>query len=201
MAGSHGRVQLGRRRGPCGPPGANECVLSVYAPHEDAVHARFEAALAAGGTCVYEPSQQEWSAFAAQVDGLEDHRRCEAMESPRRPEEVDLQCLRTAARSRDAGSEAEAADHPWRLAFTRPMAGPLRLCAQTGGARNRGPGSPCACPHTTPSHRRHKADRADVRRADRREARLSIRDGIIRPQYRRRKATETRGMSLCLASS
>ena len=37
------------------PPGANECVLSVYAPDEDAVRARYEAALAAGGTSVYEP--------------------------------------------------------------------------------------------------------------------------------------------------
>jgi uncharacterized protein len=49
------------------PPGAIECVRSVYAPDQDAVQARFASALAAGGTCVYEPSQQEWSAFAAQV--------------------------------------------------------------------------------------------------------------------------------------
>src|SRR3954454_10744038 len=42
------------------PPGANECVLSVYASHEDAVQARYEAALAAGGTTVYEPSPREW---------------------------------------------------------------------------------------------------------------------------------------------
>jgi hypothetical protein len=55
------------------PPGANECVLSVYAPTEDAVRARYEAALAAGGTSVYEPSQQEWSAFAAQVVDPDGH--------------------------------------------------------------------------------------------------------------------------------
>jgi len=55
------------------PPGANECVLSVYAPDEDAVQARFETALAAGGTCVYEPSQQKWTAFAAQVADPDGH--------------------------------------------------------------------------------------------------------------------------------
>ncbi len=55
------------------PPGANECVLSVYSPDEDGVQARYEAALAAGGTCVYEPSQQEWSAFAAQVADPDGH--------------------------------------------------------------------------------------------------------------------------------
>ncbi len=43
------------------PPGANECVLSIYVADEDAVLARYEAALAAGGTTVYEPSQREWS--------------------------------------------------------------------------------------------------------------------------------------------
>src|SRR5215207_5920371 len=47
------------------PPGANECVLSVYVPDEDAVRALYGAALAAGGTVVHEPAQQEWSAFAA----------------------------------------------------------------------------------------------------------------------------------------
>jgi catechol 2,3-dioxygenase-like lactoylglutathione lyase family enzyme len=31
------------------PPGANECVLTVYAPDEDAVRARYETALGAGG--------------------------------------------------------------------------------------------------------------------------------------------------------
>jgi uncharacterized glyoxalase superfamily protein PhnB len=48
-------------------------VLSVYAPDEDAVQARYKAALAAGGTGVYEPSQQEWSAFAAQVTDPDGH--------------------------------------------------------------------------------------------------------------------------------
>jgi uncharacterized glyoxalase superfamily protein PhnB len=49
------------------PPGANECVLSVHAVAEDAVRARYKAALAAGGTTVYDPSPREWGAFAAQV--------------------------------------------------------------------------------------------------------------------------------------
>ena len=48
------------------PPGTNECVLSIYAPDEDGVRARYDAAITAGGTSVYEPSQQEWNAFAAQ---------------------------------------------------------------------------------------------------------------------------------------
>ena len=55
------------------PPGANECVLSVYVPDEDAVQARYEAALAAGGTTVYEPSQREWGAFAAHVADPDGH--------------------------------------------------------------------------------------------------------------------------------
>jgi len=55
------------------PPGANECVLSAYAPDEDAVQACYEAALAAGGTTVYEPSQREWGAFAAQVADPDGH--------------------------------------------------------------------------------------------------------------------------------
>jgi uncharacterized glyoxalase superfamily protein PhnB len=42
-------------------------VLSFYVPDEDAVRARYETALAAGGTTVSEPSQREWGAFAAQV--------------------------------------------------------------------------------------------------------------------------------------
>src|SRR6187431_134871 len=41
------------------PPGVIECVFSVYARDEDDVRARFGAALAAGGTIVDEPSQQE----------------------------------------------------------------------------------------------------------------------------------------------
>ena len=45
----------------------------LYAPDEDAVRARYEAALAAGGTTVYEPSQQEWGAFAAQVADPDGH--------------------------------------------------------------------------------------------------------------------------------
>ena len=54
-------------------PGANECVLSVYAPDQDAVRARYEAAFAAGGTTVYEPSKREWGAFAAQVADPDGH--------------------------------------------------------------------------------------------------------------------------------
>jgi uncharacterized glyoxalase superfamily protein PhnB len=53
--------------------GASECVLCVYAPDEDAVRARYVAALAAGGTSVYEPAQQDWNAFAAQVDDPDGH--------------------------------------------------------------------------------------------------------------------------------
>ena len=49
------------------PPGANECVLCVYAPDEDTVRARYDDALASGGTSVNEPSRQDWNAFAAQV--------------------------------------------------------------------------------------------------------------------------------------
>ena len=37
------------------------------------MRARYEAALAAGGTTVYEPSQQEWGAFAAQVADPDGH--------------------------------------------------------------------------------------------------------------------------------
>jgi PhnB protein len=48
-------------------------VLSVYVPDEDAVRARYERALAAGGTSIYEPSQREWSAFAAQVSDPDGH--------------------------------------------------------------------------------------------------------------------------------
>jgi uncharacterized glyoxalase superfamily protein PhnB len=55
------------------PSGANECVLCVYAPDEDAVRVRYAAALAAGGTSVYEPAQQDWNAFAAQVDDPDGH--------------------------------------------------------------------------------------------------------------------------------
>lgn len=55
------------------PPGANECVLSVYAADEDDVRARYDAALTAGGTAVYEPSQREWGAFAAQVTDPDAH--------------------------------------------------------------------------------------------------------------------------------
>lgn len=54
-------------------PGVNECVLSVYAPDEDAVRLGYHAALAAGGTSVYEPAQQEWNAFAAQVTDPDGH--------------------------------------------------------------------------------------------------------------------------------
>ena len=55
------------------PPGANECVLSVYAPDEEAVRARFQAALGAGGTSISAPSQQEWGAFTAQVGDPDGH--------------------------------------------------------------------------------------------------------------------------------
>jgi catechol 2,3-dioxygenase-like lactoylglutathione lyase family enzyme len=54
-------------------PGTNECVLSVYVPDEDAVRARYVAALAAGGSSVYQPSQQTWGAFAAQVADPDGH--------------------------------------------------------------------------------------------------------------------------------
>src|SRR5688500_7363794 len=47
------------------PPGANECVLSLYVADEDAVRARYEAARAAGGSGVYAPAPQHWGAFAA----------------------------------------------------------------------------------------------------------------------------------------
>jgi uncharacterized glyoxalase superfamily protein PhnB len=55
------------------PPGANECVLSVHARDEDAVRARYAAALAAGGASVYEPAQQDWNAFAAQIQDPDGH--------------------------------------------------------------------------------------------------------------------------------
>jgi len=55
------------------PPGASECVLSLYASDEDAVRTRYAAALAAGGITVYEPSQREWGAFAAQVADPDGH--------------------------------------------------------------------------------------------------------------------------------
>src|SRR3954447_24843432 len=44
------------------PPGVTECVLSVYASDADAVRTRYEAAVAAGGTTVYEPSHRNWGA-------------------------------------------------------------------------------------------------------------------------------------------
>ena len=55
------------------PPGANECVLCHYAPDEAAVSARHNAAVAAGGTSVYEPAHQHWGAFAAQVHDPDGH--------------------------------------------------------------------------------------------------------------------------------
>lgn len=55
------------------PPGATECVLSVYVPDEDGVHTRYEAALAAGGSSVHEPSRRQWGAFAAQVADPDGH--------------------------------------------------------------------------------------------------------------------------------
>lgn len=55
------------------PADANECVLSIHAADEVAVQARYEAALAAGGTSVYQPSHREWGAFAAQVTDPDGH--------------------------------------------------------------------------------------------------------------------------------
>jgi uncharacterized protein len=55
------------------PRGSNECVLSVYVSDEDAVRARYEAALGAGGSVVYAPSRQHWGAFAAQVADPDGH--------------------------------------------------------------------------------------------------------------------------------
>src|SRR5688572_5478575 len=55
------------------PQGATECVLSVYVADEDAVRARYEAALVAGGSSVYEPSLRKWGAFAAQVADPDGH--------------------------------------------------------------------------------------------------------------------------------
>ncbi|MBC7678847.1 MAG: VOC family protein [Pseudorhodobacter sp.] len=55
------------------PPGANECVFSIYVPNEDAVRARYAAAVASGGTSVYEPAQQPWNSFAAQVGDPDGH--------------------------------------------------------------------------------------------------------------------------------
>lgn len=55
------------------PPGANECVLSIYVPDADALRARYEAALAAGGINVFAPSQREWGVFAAQIADPDGH--------------------------------------------------------------------------------------------------------------------------------
>jgi uncharacterized protein len=55
------------------PPGSNECVLSVSALDEDAVQARYDAAVASGAATVYEPARQEWNAFAAQVADPDGH--------------------------------------------------------------------------------------------------------------------------------
>lgn len=55
------------------PPGSNECVLSVHLPDEGAVQARYEAALAAGGTTISAPSRTEWGAFAGQVADPDGH--------------------------------------------------------------------------------------------------------------------------------
>src|SRR5690606_18744280 len=48
------------------PPGTTECLLSANAANEDDLRARYEAALAAGGTSIQEPSRQEWGALTAQ---------------------------------------------------------------------------------------------------------------------------------------
>ena len=55
------------------PAGATECVFSVYAADEDAVRARHDAALAAGGTAIFEPSPREWGAFASQIADPDGH--------------------------------------------------------------------------------------------------------------------------------
>jgi uncharacterized glyoxalase superfamily protein PhnB len=55
------------------PRGSNECVLCIYAPDEDSVRARYDSALAAGGTSIYAPAQQNWNAFAAQVHDPDGH--------------------------------------------------------------------------------------------------------------------------------
>lgn len=56
------------------PPGTSECVLSIQLADEAAVKARYETALAAGGTSVSGPSQREWGAFAAQLTDPDGHR-------------------------------------------------------------------------------------------------------------------------------
>ena len=55
------------------PPGASECVFSTYVADEDAVRTRYAAALASGGASIYEPAQQDWNAFAAQVEDPDGH--------------------------------------------------------------------------------------------------------------------------------
>lgn len=54
-------------------PGANECVLTVYATDDNAVRTRYQSAIDAGGTAVYEPSKREWGAFAAQIADPDGH--------------------------------------------------------------------------------------------------------------------------------
>ena len=55
------------------PSGATECVFATYVPDEDAVRTRYAAALASGGSSLYEPAQQDWDAFAAQVADPDGH--------------------------------------------------------------------------------------------------------------------------------
>jgi uncharacterized glyoxalase superfamily protein PhnB len=55
------------------PPGTNECVFTSYAADEAEVQARYDAALAAGATSVYEPSQQHWDSYAAQIADPDGH--------------------------------------------------------------------------------------------------------------------------------
>ena len=55
------------------PTGTNECVLSLSARDEEGVRERYQAALAAGGTAIYEPSTRDWGAFAAQVADPDGH--------------------------------------------------------------------------------------------------------------------------------
>jgi uncharacterized protein len=55
------------------PRGSNECVFSIYVRDQDEVRARYVAALSSGGTSIYEPAQQDWNAFAAQVEDPDGH--------------------------------------------------------------------------------------------------------------------------------
>lgn len=55
------------------PPGTSECILCIHATDPVGVNARYDTAVAAGATAVYEPAQQQWNAFAAQVTDPDGH--------------------------------------------------------------------------------------------------------------------------------